>query len=125
MHRTDLVVASLVLLIAAGLSVTWLARQWRDYRVLACQNNLHRLWTALHVYTDQHPEDGGAFPRVESEAPRNFAGVYVPMLADAGVLGADTTPVCPGQGGPPPASCSLAELADLAQPALRVQRPRA
>ncbi len=108
LRRADLVTATLVLVLTAGLGLTWLARQWRDYRVLACQNNLHRLWTALQVYADEHPEDGGAFPRVEPTGPRSFAGVFVPALADAGAL--DVTTVCPARGGPAAPPCSLAEL---------------
>src|SRR5262249_43905026 len=102
-RRADLVVASLVLGPAARPCPPWLARQWRDYQVLACQNNLGRLWAALQVYADQHPEDGGAFPRVESDPPHNFAGVFVPALADAGALGADASTACPARGGKPPA----------------------
>jgi hypothetical protein len=115
LRRADLVVAGLMTVLAAGLCLTWLARQWRDYQVLACQNNLHRLWAALQVYADGRPEDGGAFPRVTPLPPRNFAGVFMPVLADAGALGADATAVCPARGGPPPAPCTLAQLDDLAR----------
>ena len=115
LRRADLVTAALVLVLAAGLGLTWLARQWRDYRVLACQNNLHRLWTALQIYADEHPADGGAFPRVEPTGPRSFAGVFVPALTDAGALGPDVTTVCPAQGGSAPPPCSLAELDALAR----------
>ena len=115
LRRADLVVASLVLVLAAGLCLTWLARQWRDYQVLACQNNLRRLWVALQVYADQHPEDGGAFPRVEPDPPRNFAGVFMPALADAGALGADVSTMCPARGGRVPAPCSLGQLDALAK----------
>ncbi len=113
LRRADLITAALVLVLAAGLGLSWLARQWRDYRVLACQNNLHRLWTALQVYADQHPEDGGAFPRVEPAGPRSFAGVFMPVLADAGALGPDASTVCPAQGEPAPPPCSLAQLDEL------------
>jgi hypothetical protein len=115
LRRADLIAASLVLVLTAGLGMTWLARQWRDYQVLACQNNLRQMWTALQGYADQHPENGGAFPRVQSEPPRNFAGVFTPILADSGVLTAETTPTCPAPGRRGPAPCSLADLDDLAR----------
>ncbi|HVS34323.1 MAG TPA: hypothetical protein VMS17_02010 [Gemmataceae bacterium] len=115
LRRADLVVAGLILFVAAGLSAAWLGRQWHDYRVLACQNNLHKLWTALHVYNDQHPERGGAFPCVEAAPPHNFAGVFMSELADAGALGPDATTVCPARSGPAAAPCSLAELDAMAR----------
>ena len=115
LRRSDLVVAGLALFLSAGLAFAWLGRQWHSYRVLACQANLHRLWTALQAYADQQPAAGGAFPRVEAAGTHSFAGVFVPMLADAGALGPDATTVCPEVGGPPSAPCSLAELDDLAR----------
>ena len=114
-RRADLVVAALILLFSAGMGMTWLARQWRDYRILACQSNLHGIWTALQVYADGHAENGGSFPRVEVEPPRNFAGVYVPVLADAGVMGADVHTTCPAQPQRPATICSLSELNDLSR----------
>jgi hypothetical protein len=113
-RRADFVVAALILLLSAGMGMTWLARQWRDYRILACQNNLHGIWTALQVYADGRSE-GGAFPRVEVEPPRNFAGVYVPMLTDAGALGADVNTACPAQVRRPTTTCSLNELDELSR----------
>ena len=107
-RRVDLVAAVLIAALTAGLCASWLARQWRDYQVLACQNNLRQFWAALQVYADGRPD--AAFPRVEAEPPRNFAGVYVPVLADAGALGVDVTVSCPAQGRRPPAPCALADL---------------
>jgi hypothetical protein len=114
-RRADLVVAALILILSAGMGMTWLARQWRDYRILACQNNLHGIWTALQVYADGHSEDGGAFPRVEVEPPRNFAGVYVPVLAAAGVMGGDVNTTCPAQPQHSTTICSINELEDLSR----------
>ncbi len=114
-HRADLIVAVLILLLSAGMGMTWLGRQWRDYRILACQNNLHGIWTALQVYADGHTEGGGAFPRVEVDPPRNFAGVFVPALADAGALATDVNTACPAQNSRPTTTCSLSELEDLSR----------
>jgi hypothetical protein len=114
-RRADLVVTALILFLSAGMGMTWLARQWRDYRILACQNNLHGIWTALQVYADGHTEGGGAFPRVESEPPRNFAGVYAPVLRDAGAMDADVSTVCPAQNQRPTTTCSLSELEELSR----------
>jgi hypothetical protein len=119
LRPADFIAASLILVLAAGLCLTWLAREWRDYRILACQNNLHRLWTALQVYADQHPENGGSFPRVEPQGPHSFAGVFVPVLTDSGALGRDAATVCPGRDGRASPPCSLAALDDLA-----LNRPR-
>jgi hypothetical protein len=52
---------------------------------------------------------------VEVEPPRNFAGVYVPMLADAGALGADVNTACPAQLPRPTTTCSLKELDELSR----------
>jgi hypothetical protein len=112
-RRADLVVAGLILVLSAGMGMTWIARQWRDYRILACQNNLHGIWTALQVYADGRSE--GAFPRVEVEPPRNFAGVYMPALADAGTLGGDVSTACPAQSPRATTTCSLSDLEDLSR----------
>ena len=37
----------------------------------------------------------------EAAPPRNFAGVFVPVLADAGALGSDVTVSCPARGRKP------------------------
>lgn len=112
-RRIDLVVAVLALALTAGLCMSWLGRQWRDYRVLACQNNLRQFWAALQVYADGRSD--AAFPRVEAAPPRNFAGVFVPVLADAGALGSDVTVSCPARGRQAPAPCPLADLEDMAR----------
>lgn len=98
-RRTDVLAAAACLLISVGLGVTWLvsARQRAD--IVACQENLHRFHSALTAYSETRPD--GAFPQVEAKGPRAAAGVFVPVLADAGVLGEDVSVSCPARGRRP------------------------
>jgi hypothetical protein len=119
LRLADLAVAAALLLLAGGLGLSWLARQRRDAQVLACQNNLFVYWGALQRYSDQHPDPGpstvgGAFPQVEAHAPRNFAGVFLPVLATDGVLGDDVSVGCPALGRRPPPRYTLQELDEMA-----------
>src|SRR5262245_20423350 len=91
-RRADVLVAALLLVVVGGLAVTWLGGAWRDEQVYACQNNLRMFHQALCSYSDQHD---GEFPRVGSEPPRNVAGIFVPLLRDAGCLGGDVSVACP------------------------------
>jgi hypothetical protein len=54
------------------------------------------------TFANQRPD--GAFPRVEAQGPRAFAGVFMVSLADAGVMPSDMSLCCPAQGTRPAAS---------------------
>lgn len=106
-RRGDAIVAASIILVFLGIALPMLARVTRQHQVYACQNNLRALHAALVSYSDRHE---GQFPRVEASPPRNVAGIFVPILKDAGLLNAEASLACPAHGKAKPACCSLQEL---------------
>jgi hypothetical protein len=98
-RRTDVLAAAASLLLAIGIGAAWLVSAWQRSDIVACQENLHRFHGALVAYSEMRPD--GAFPRVEAEGPRAAAGIFVPLLADGGVLGEDVSVSCPARGRRP------------------------
>jgi hypothetical protein len=77
---------------------------------LYCQNNLRVIHQALMGYCDRHNEQ---LPKVEAEPPGNFAGVFVPILHEAGLLN-DQTPVrCASLKKEPPRRMTLEDMRAL------------
>ncbi len=106
----DWVAAAVLLLLVGGLCLPLLARQWREQQRLACRNNLRQFWVALQRYADRSNNE---FPRVEAAGPRSVAGVFVPILNDAGLLN-DVSIACPAQQGRrEPLPCTVADLEQL------------
>ena len=66
----------------------------------ACQNNLRRIGLALADYSDK--AGAGYFPGVPSFGNRAFAGIYAPILLDAGYLTDSSVVVCPAERLPVP-----------------------
>jgi hypothetical protein len=95
-RRSETVAACLLGLVSLGLGIAWIgtARQRAD--VVACQRNLRKFHEGLMQFAEQR--DSNALPRVEADGPRAFAGVFLPMLSDAGVLPADASTLCPADG---------------------------
>jgi prepilin-type processing-associated H-X9-DG protein len=92
-RRTELLVAASILVVALGFASSALAHL-RDWSACAeCKNNLRVFFGALQAYHEEHRQ----FPDVKAEAPRDAAGMMVPMLVSAGVLDpADVNVRCPG-----------------------------
>jgi hypothetical protein len=109
-RRPDVLAAAALLLLVGGLGLSALARQWRAYQREACASNLRSLWEGLERYSDHHEGD---FPRVEEEGPRGVAGVFRPLLHDAGVLTGSAGLACPSQGRRPPPDTSVRDLEEL------------
>jgi hypothetical protein len=88
----DLAMASTVL-IAAGLLI-FPAVQNSRFRahLVACQDNLRELGTALNQYSHNH---NGYFPAVPSQGKLAAAGIYAPVLAQNGLLTEVNRVVCP------------------------------
>jgi len=106
-RRADVLVAAGILLAIAALVPTAVVSLWPRDQVLACQENMHRFHNALVSYSKTHDGD---FPRVEPRPPHNVAGIFVPMLQDAGVLQADASVTCPARGAARSCATSLSEL---------------
>jgi len=111
-RRTDVLAAAACLLLAVGIGAAWLVSAWQRSDILACQENLHQFHRALTAYSSARPD--GAFPQVEDDGPRAAAGVFIPVLADARVLGDDVSVSCPARGRrPAPEPGQLRKLEEL------------
>jgi hypothetical protein len=102
----DWLVAATLLFLAGGVCMPLLGRQWRQQQRLACENNLRQFGIALQTYADRSNNE---FPRVEADGARSVAGIFVPILNDAGLL-TDVSIDCPAQGRREPYHYSVAEL---------------
>lgn len=102
----DWVAAAVVLFLLGGLAVPFVAQQWQLQQRTACANNLRKFWVALAAYSDRSQGD---FPRIEADGPRGIAGIFVPMLRDAGVA-QDVSIGCPGREVREPLTYTVADL---------------
>ena len=99
LRRVDVLVAAALLVIVGGVAITAIYQLYpKDGNKVICQNNLRKIHQALVLYSDQHK---GAFPKVEDKPPRNVAGIFIPMLREAGVLDDSVSFACrPGDEEP-------------------------
>jgi prepilin-type processing-associated H-X9-DG protein len=108
-RRLDVAVAACLLITLFGLGLITLGRlrgPTSATMMAECKNNLRQFSVALHAYRDVH----GRFPDVSKEAPRNVAGMVVPILSDAGMLPKGASIRCPGLGSPLTSQSSLGAL---------------
>jgi prepilin-type processing-associated H-X9-DG protein len=92
-RRVEFLVAASILIIALGSAASGLAHLRSSSGFAECRNNLRVFFAGLNAYHDEHRQ----FPDVKAEAPRDAAGMMVPMLVSAGVLDAgDVNIRCPG-----------------------------
>jgi prepilin-type processing-associated H-X9-DG protein len=112
-RRADVLVAASLLLCASLLLPPLIGHLYRQHQMASCRDNLRVFGEALVKYSEKH---SGAFPDVASKevpANRQVAGLFLPMLVDAGLLDPETANVsCPATGAP--ARCSW-HLGDLVQ----------
>lgn len=87
----DALIAAGILLCAATLLPTLSLRLWHQYHVYSCADNLHKFHDALIRYGDTHD---GALPMVQAQGARSVAGIFVPILHDAGLLDSDVRVTC-------------------------------
>jgi prepilin-type processing-associated H-X9-DG protein len=92
-RRADVLVAASVLAVFVGVGLPWLTRLRSPAAIEECKNNLRMFHVALKTFEDQHKR----FP-LSDEAPRNVAGIVVPVLQQAGVLADNFSVRCPGHG---------------------------
>lgn len=108
-RRADVLVAACLILTLLGVGLTILNNMRAPSsaaNVALCKNNLRQFHFALQHYHDHYRQ----FPNVSREAPRDVAGMVVPMLSDAGVLPEGTSVGCPGVGSRLVCSLSVASL---------------
>jgi prepilin-type processing-associated H-X9-DG protein len=109
-RRADVLVAACLLLLVGGLGVIGMAAIAAQRHVTECQDNLRKFHQALTAYADKHED---RFPWVESQAPKNFAGSFIPALNEDGVLPSDITVSCPGNEPRAPAPVTFAQLEEM------------
>lgn len=91
----DMVVAIGVCAVAALLFFPAISNSRYAAQLTACQNNLRQIGLAMADFSDK--AGAGYFPGVPSSGNRAFAGVYAPILADAGYLTDSRILVCPAE----------------------------
>jgi prepilin-type processing-associated H-X9-DG protein len=111
-RRADVLVAACLLITFLGFTIPWVVSVYHQANVTACQNNLRQFYAGLRAYSEQHRNQ---FPDVHraADAPRNVAGLVVPILMDARALPREASIRCPANGGPQPCPWTLQELRDM------------
>ncbi|HUG70084.1 MAG TPA: hypothetical protein VMM76_20205 [Pirellulaceae bacterium] len=105
----DVVVMAGICLAGAMLFFPAISQSRYAARLQACQNNLRELGIALVDFSEKAGR--GHFPEVPTEGNRAVAGIYAPVLLDAGYLTDENIIICP--------SSTLAQReADWALPSL-------
>lgn len=107
----ELVVAASVLLLMGGLALPALMHQWHTSQRQACMDNLRRFHASLAAYADTND---GNFPRIAEDGNLSLAGMFVPMLRDAGHA-RDVSISCPAHGRQAPLNYTTADLDELAR----------
>ena len=87
----DALIAAGILLCVLTLVPTLAFRLWRQYQVYACASNLHKFHDGLMRYADTHDR---ALPMVQPWGAQSVAGIFVPILHDAGALDSDVRVTC-------------------------------
>ena len=89
----DVVVMAGICLAGAMLFFPAISQSRYAARLQACQNNLRELGFALIDYSEKAGR--GYFPEVPTEGNRAVAGIYAPVLLDAGYLTDESKIICP------------------------------
>jgi hypothetical protein len=106
----DALIAAGILFCALTLIPTISVRLWQQYHVYSCANNLRKFHVALMSFGDTH---NGALPKVEAQGARGVAGIFIPILHDAGVLDNDIRVTCSDTGERTPMNRSVQDLEAL------------
>jgi hypothetical protein len=85
------VVAAGVTLLCILLPSVWYTRE--ESRRFACSNNLREIGESLQRFADANPRH--QFPKIATQGPMSFAGVYVVKLNEAGLFGSTQWLWCP------------------------------
>jgi hypothetical protein len=104
--RADVLVAASILLLVIPFVPPAINYMQQEQKRALCLDNMRGFHQAFVLYGDQH---NGDFPKLEERPPRNFAGMFVPVLRDAGVLG-DVSVSCPAAGGQAPSDLLPGEI---------------
>jgi prepilin-type processing-associated H-X9-DG protein len=89
----DVVVLAGVCLVAAVLFFPVIVNSRYASQIAVCQNNLRQLGSGLTGYSEDFGD--GLFPGVPLSGRRSFAGIYAPILLEAGYITDPRVVVCP------------------------------
>jgi len=89
----DAVVAAGICAAAAMLIIPAIANSRKQAAITHCQNNLRQLG---HALVDYSYDSDGHFPLVPASGNLGVAGIYAPILKEAGRLRNETLLLCPG-----------------------------
>jgi hypothetical protein len=122
-RRADVLVAASLLLVVLPIIPPALTYLRHHRNISYCQNNLRGLYQALMAYSEHH---SGDLPKVEDAPPRDFAGVFVPLLRNDNVLGPAISVACPANGShaPPPVTMETLQMERVSQPELFAEHVR-
>jgi hypothetical protein len=121
-RRPDVLVAAVLLFAALGIGAPGLVKIIEGTRARSvCSNQMRDAYTSLVDYSQLH---GGNFPRAEDQPRHNVAGVYVPILNDAGVLPPNFSTRCPSKGEPGAAVRTMRDLEQMPQEEFDALAPR-
>lgn len=120
-RRMDVLVAACILVTLLGLAAPTLYRLREGAARVDCQNNLREFGVALAGYRDLH----GNFPNIADYAPqeKDFAGLVIPILIDAGTLSSKANVRCPAVGPPLMCDVTLQSAKDTAVQELHCRAP--
>lgn len=108
--RADLLVAASLLILLGGIGVPALVHLRREHNRQACANNLRLMHQALEAYRGNHNDE---FPYSGGRPPHNVAGMFVPVLRDAGAMPEGVSVRCPENGEPHLPSQTVQELKQM------------
>lgn len=106
-RRADLLIAASLLIVIGGIGVPGLVKLRSEHQKTSCENTMRVLYQGLDTYYNKE----GEFPCVGNQPePYNRAGMFVPILRDAGALASNVNLRCPANGQPHATTYTLAGL---------------
>jgi hypothetical protein len=109
-RRADVLVAASLLLLMVPLCLSGIGYIRHRSAITACQDNMRQMFMIFSQYSDRH---GGALPKVELTPPRNFAGVYWPIVYGELATPTDVSTGCPANGRRQPLAVTARQLDEL------------
>jgi hypothetical protein len=93
-----------------------------EYHVAGCKSNLHKLYVALTGYSDIH----GQFPNVSGDqnSTRKVAGLFAPMLQDAGLINHEVSLNCPASNNRNRLQHNMRQLETMSEEEFEAVTPR-
>jgi hypothetical protein len=108
----DLAVGAAILLVLGALAVIAVQSMRHQSQIASCQDNMRKVGFALLEYARSN---GGNHLAIPQEPRLAFAGVYGPLLIEAGLIDSHSLFYCRGAGHSPESMPVMPTIAQLAQ----------